>query len=451
MEKNNSPSKDTATTRKRKPSRRVSPRVSKSPKLDFLNKIAAQFEDNTDQHEERLDDPDEIGDMDININCGVCGDKFDSFDALEKHISASHNKKASTPKNQFVAKEGGWKCNLCSLVLRTSRDLKKHKSKKECSALQDDGNNQTQTLRVELVQEELSEASSSSVAKSRSFTNAYWQQSDSRNWAAEFGCSKNSDDENDEDEIVKQPKSSQGNKKPVKPKDILSAMKLNFGANNEEDSTDENDEDEETYMRTKDGRSQRIYNREPRVLSISSRQTRKRLELLTKLAQEKMKEREKSRAAKQKSNNSSQHNQSNSNNATNTVNNNQVVDVSSGDEEGESDVISNKDNLLIPLANGWVCEKTRAESRDSYSTRYWSPDGHSFTSLVEIEKYAANNKLKINMDTFKAANIDIDGDGEDDDPRMSSVRVKDEETGLPMVIIFPGGRDCLTMDVSATA
>jgi hypothetical protein len=36
-------------------------------------------------------------------------------------------------------------------------------------------------------------------------------------------------------------------------------------------------------------------------------------------------------------------------------------------------------------------------------------------------------------------------------PKMTSVRVKDEETGLPMVIIFPGGRDCLTMDVSATA
>ena len=36
-------------------------------------------------------------------------------------------------------------------------------------------------------------------------------------------------------------------------------------------------------------------------------------------------------------------------------------------------------------------------------------------------------------------------------PKVTSVRVKDDETGLPMVIIFPGGRDCLTMDVSATA
>ena len=59
------------------------------------------------------------------------------------------------------------------------------------------------------------------------------------------------------------------------------------------------------------------------------------------------------------------------------------------------------------------------------------------------------------MEAFKAANIDVGGRGGggagEAGAGMSSVRVKDEETGLPMVIIFPGGRDCLTMDVSATA
>merc|ERR1711862_110817 len=112
---------------------------------------------------------------------------------------------------------------------------------------------------------------------------------------------------------------------------------MDFGVN-QDDSTDEEDESENLHQ-NRDGRSHTIQNREPRVLSQASRQTRKRLELLTKQAQEKMKEREKSRQKTKKQNKS------------NSQNNNRMVDVSSGEEDVNVDV-TNKDNLLIPLNNG---------------------------------------------------------------------------------------------------
>ena len=62
------------------------------------------------------------------------------------------------------------------------------------------------------------------------------------------------------------------------------------------------------------------------------------------------------------------------------------------------------DGLLIPLENGWVCEKRLADSStNSYSTHFWSPDGHRHSSLTAIKSYGAKKKLKLSMTIFERA------------------------------------------------
>ena len=180
-----------------------------------------------------------------------------------------------------------------------------------------------------------------------------------------------------------------------------------------------------------------MQNREPRLLSEASRQTRRRLEVLTKQAQEVMAEREKARDEKNKLRREERKD------AEKASNNNKenLVEVSSEDEETEGEK-----NLLIPLANGWVCE----QSKDV--TQFWSPEGLSFQSVSQIEKYAEKQQITLDISVFKQAVATVNMNAKTTENKgLSTVRIKDEETGLPMVIIFPGGRDCLTMDVSATA
>ena len=418
---------------KRKSSQRLSPRISKKSKSDLLEKISASLAEVDASKENDIDNPDEVdgdGESAHDVSCGVCGEAFAVIESLESHIEKVHSTKKALSLNQkssSATKEGGWKCKFCNQVFRTSRQLKSHK----CSVLKGSGKKKG---------DKTNEEGKAKDQRNQQVSSA-WQQSESRNWAAEFGYSKNSDDEEQEGQLAN--KSGQQNKPLVKSKDILSAMKLNFGVN-QDDSTDGEDESE-NLNQNRDGRSYTIQNREPRVLSQASRQTRKRLELLTKQAQEKMKEREISRQKNKKQSKSNSQSQ----------NNNKVVDVSSGEEDVNVDV-TNKDNLLIPLNNGWVCEKIRDKTSERFSIHYWSPDGDHFRSLTDIEKHAKSKKLKINMDAFKAAEIvdgscDKTGGQPNGGSNLSGVRVKDEETGLPMVIIFPGASDCLTMDVSATA
>ena len=180
-----------------------------------------------------------------------------------------------------------------------------------------------------------------------------------------------------------------------------------------------------------------MMNREPRLLSEASRQTRRRLEVLTKQAQEVMAEREKVRDEKNKLR------REETKDGEKSTNNNKenLVEVSSEDEETEGDK-----NLLIPLANGWVCEQTKDV------TQFWSPEGLSFQSISQIEKFAQKHSLSLDISVFKQAVATVNRtDKTTENNGLATVRIKDEETGLPMVIIFPGGRDCLTMDVSATA
>jgi len=133
----------------------------------------------------------------------------------------------------------------------------------------------------------------------------------------------------------------------------------------------------------------------------------------------------------------------------------EVQEVSDDELDLQAD-INNEDDLLIPLTNGWVCEKRRDITvRGGYVTHYWSPEGDHFKSREEIQQHVDKNQLSVDMAGFDAADINVRETEKQGKERaaakMTSVRVKDEETGLPMVIIFPGGRDCLTMDVTATA
>merc|ERR1712079_733731 len=214
-----------------------------------------------------------------------------------------------------------------------------------------------------------------------------------------------------------------------------SAMKLNFASNLADTTSDDEEEEEgDLFAAGKDGRTVSMMNREPRLLSEASRQTRRRLEVVTKQAQEVMAEREKARDEKNKlrRDENKEGEKSRNNNKEN------LVEVSSEDEGDK--------NLLIPLANGWVCEQTKDV------TQFWSPEGLSFQSVNQIEKYAEKHKLSLDISVFKQAVATVKmTEKTTENNGLATVRIKDEETGLPMVIIFPGGRDCLTMDVSATA
>lgn len=401
---------------------------SKQQKLNALDSITKRFEESILSQENAVDDPDSIHEdegiaevhdefepeaagfdgMDelnqkFSVNCGVCGKTFDDIDILEKHIDKDHSKEseAKTPRTPFVAKEGGWKCNLCKQVLRTSRELKAHKSKKECSVLKEASIDEE--IRDPKSAEKTTEnfhQSTPAVPRVKNNFNALWQQSESRNWAAEFGYGKNSNENKKQVNEKAEEKTKKPRKvisKPIKPTDILSAMKAKFGANLGEDSTDDEDE---TYLygsKNKDGRSQSMANRSPRVLSHASRQTRKRLELLTKQAQTLMKQKEKSKL-KNQNNNSSQET---------TKSANTPVEVSSDEDDLNAD-INNEDDLLIPLANGWVCEKRRdTNNTGSYITHYWSPEGEHFKSKSDIQNYVTENKLTVDMGAFEAADINV--------------------------------------------
>ncbi len=73
--------------------------------------------------------------------------------------------------------------------------------------------------------------------------------------------------------------------------------------------------------------------------------------------------------------------------------------ISDGDDDDDD-----SDGLLIPLENGWVCEKRLLEANcSSYSTHFWSPDGQRHSSLSAIKTYGNKKKLKLNMAIFERA------------------------------------------------
>jgi len=117
-------------------------------------------------------------------------------------------------------------------------------------------------------------------------------------------------------------------------------------------------------------------------------------------------------------------------------------------DDSDEENVSTKDDLLIPLSNDWVCQKIRDGSAPSgYITNYWSPSGERFSTLDEIEKHCQDNGLDIDLQVFKTTCLT---QPEDKETKVRSVRVRDHETGLPLVIIFQEGQNMLTLNEKAT-
>ena len=399
--------------------------INKKLRSDVLEATTKNFGETEESEENNVDNPDEVTEEDegiaeingesddeepvteaseFSVNCGVCGNSFKDIDKLESHIASAHGRENEKKQFPFTAREGGWECHLCHSVLRTSRELKSHKANRDCSMLKEAGSVREEATSTtvgndsEVTNSSTVSASSSTTTTStvvRTSVTALWQQSESRNWAAQFGYGKaKPKDKTNEDNTkelykYKEPKTNSARKKEKKKKegktvkagDILSAMKMKFGGGDEVDEEEEVEGDDSFLYGSKRMESRRTETQgEPRVLSAASRQTRKRLELLTKQAQSLMKQREKQKAEKLKKKQTetvaappanvpeatpaqlekSPDKESRTANLEALSNNNaaEVQEVSDDDLDLQAD-INNEDDLLIPLTNGWVCEKRR--------------------------------------------------------------------------------------------
>ena len=407
----------------------LKPINNKKSRSDVLEATTKNFSETVESEENNVDNPDEVTEEDegiaeingesddeesvteaseFSVNCGVCGNSFKDIDKLESHIASAHGKENEKRQFPFTAREGGWECHLCHSVLRTSRELKSHKANRDCSMLKEAGSVRESTSTTvsndpavtTSVDSSMVTASSSTTTPStvvRTSVTALWQQSESRNWAAQFGYGKAKPKDNTNQDSTKElfkykePKTNsarkkenkkkEGGAKTVKAGDILSAMKMKFGGGDEVEDEEEIEGDDSFLYGSKRVESRRTETQgEPRVLSAASRQTRKRLELLTKQAQSLMKQREKQKAEKLKKKQTealpvppakvtvatpaetekSPNAERRTSNLEAVSNNNaeDVQEVSDDDLDLQAD-INNEDDLLIPLTNGWVCEKRR--------------------------------------------------------------------------------------------
>ena len=81
----------------------------------------------------------------------------------------------------------------------------------------------------------------------------------------------------------------------------------------------------------------------------------------------------------------------------------EVEDAASDADSDFDDFDDEEDELLIPLANSWVCEKRPNEERTKWLTIFWSPEGDQYASLKEVEEAQKKLKQKLDMSVFKRA------------------------------------------------
>lgn len=191
-----------------------------------------------------------------------------------------------------------------------------------------------------------------------------------RNWAAEFGYGKKT--------VLK----------PSGAGDILAKMKMKFQLPTEENSAplfENQDQDDSSLFRTRGlrGKIKASPMKAPRTLSDSSLSTRKRIENLIRKARE-----HQDRLTRDKSQDRTSEKDSNSN-------------EEDDDFEGFED---DDESLLIPMANGWVCEKQpKNKEKTQFKTSFWSPDGDHFETVREIKSYCRKKKLKVDFEDFDRA------------------------------------------------
>ena len=382
------------------------------------------------QTEEALDDPLNCA----QFECGLCKEKFSSVDDLASHVTADHeiNEEESSAdtaeEDEFpedVEEPEEDEDSAASMQVDDEIQMEKGNSSGRPSAL-------PIAVKVEPVK-------------------AVGPDGMDRNWAATFGygrttslkssqsfdlisAMKNKFDKNDDEE------------------DTIDIIKeeIDDGGG----APENNEDDEFTIYRVRGfrGRIKASLKKTPRTLSESSRSARKRMDMLVRAAREQWAKKEGRKKKTPTVTNASAarkggqtRKRQRKNGAASSVDNatktgtesakdnpalnkkarqaeegaaTEVATAPSADraiideeeEANNSDADSDFDDfddeeeeLLIPLANSWVCEKRPDEERTKWLTFFWSPEGDQYASLTEVEEAQRTLKQTLDMSVFKRA------------------------------------------------
>lgn len=273
------------------------------------------------------------------------------------------------------ALDSPFQCGLCKLRFATPANLESHVANAHSAKQDESGKKAVKRFTS-------TSASTMDVAAERERL-AAGQDGPDRNWAAEFGYGKAS-------------------KGSTAGSDIFSKMKMKFlpkgkADDDDEDEDTENKDDFEVFRtRGFTGRIKASPMKAPRTLSDASLATRKRLEKLIKRARDF----------------SEQANKKNNRGRKKKVQFSEVVEekelvVEQEEvlEESDDEFFDDDDEaLLIPLENGWVCEKKpKGKNKTEYNSSFWSPLGIHFESIAEIQAHCKDKKQKLDMRVFEKA------------------------------------------------
>ncbi len=240
-----------------------------------------------------------------------------------------------------------FQCAVCTSKFATAAELESHVSAGSHSAIEDSAPSATKKVRR-----------SDSEAKVST-------EGLDRNWAAEFGYGKSA-------------LSSQYTG------DLFSKMRSKFQVKRDcdDDEGGESGGDSGTpeafRSRGLTGRVKASPTKAPRTLSDASLATRKRLESLIRRARECQERKSKAAAVSPAS---------------------KEDDAAEDDDDCDDDFDGFEDEdegLLIPLSNGWVCEKKpSASDPNDYTTTFWSPEGEHYEHLEDIALLCQGSKLDL--------------------------------------------------------
>ena len=387
------------------------------PKGNIFKKMQTLFNDETD--EEESDDEDAIKPFE----CGMCNQKFSTVQKLEKCITncSQKSKKPEIPKrNEAITAE-------------------------VIDEIADEFANEVANMEAKSAKKSVKKTQAKMSNSERN-----WQECPDRNWAAEFGYGNSTSVGPTKDILSKMAKSfkllgddedsdEQEQEGPIEKSSSKKNKNYDSGVS----------EDEVFRTRGFKGTVKASLNRAPRTLSSSSLRTRKRMEALMRRAREFMKKDKKTKndngnneMAKEKPRDIEKNPEPESIvpepavpepapqpetivTEVDVLNDTKIQKIPKvqfeveedevEDEEDEEDFdeefdgISDEDEddtdgLLIPLENGWVCEKRLTDPKtNAYSTHFWSPDGHRHSSLSAIKSYGNKKKLKLNLVIFERA------------------------------------------------
>ena len=380
------------------------------------------------------------------FECGICKEKFSTVDDLASHVNADHEiTEEETGSGAEVLDEFPEDVEeepeeddgvAAAAIMQVDDEIQTHRGSQNdrLSALP------TSAVKVEPVK-------------------AVGPDGMDRNWAATFGygrttslktsqsfdlisAMKNKFDKNDDEE------------------DTIDIIKeeIDDGGGGGGGGPENNEDDEFTIYRVRGfkGRIKASLKKTPRTLSDSSRSARKRMDMLVRAAREqwnkkegrkkkspgssaggagaarkggqtRKRQRQKGSAAEQTSGEKASKAGAESANSSSAPDRGALLaqeiaaaevviepfaarTVNGEEEEANSDADSDlddfddeEDELLIPLANSWVCEKRPNEERTKWLTFFWSPEGDQYASLTEVEEAQKAAKQKLDMAVFVRA------------------------------------------------